>query len=332
MKKDRIITWSLLAIATLFVILYIVNKNKELSYIYLIIGCVFCFAYAFFYDHMNRKSKKERREESTKEDKVFKNKIAENRDLSIVTKVIYDIYNSNIAELNDIIKKTSCDISYDYDNEENTFYLQIDSILGAKRKEAFFLDLMGNGKEGILISNGQEEDISKLTYDELVSKIISLVKANVKTSDKIDFVIKGSKFELYAYIFFAVAIIAGIVAIIVTKVINGFETGAFIGMLCSLSAFLLLVFFGIYVYFKEELRLENGIYIYKGIFKTRSCNAKDVKEVMVDTSGRAIKVIFIGKNNQILLQYRDLGTTFKSGELKRSLNYYKVPLRIDYSL
>jgi hypothetical protein len=53
---------------------------------------------------------------------------------------------------------------------------------------------------------------------------------------------------------------------------------------------------------------------------------------MVDTSTNSLKVIFVGKNNQTLIKYRDLGTTFKSGELKRSLNYYKIPLRIDYVL
>ena len=332
MKKDRIITWSLLGLATLFVILYIVNKSRELSYIYLIIGCGFSLAYAIFYDHMNRKSKKERAEESKKEDKLFKNKIAEKKSLNPALQVIYDIYNGNVAELNDIIKKTACDISYDYEDEDKTFYLQIDAILGAKRKDAFFLALMANNEEQYLVSQGQEEDVSKLTYDEIVSKIINSVKANVKTSDKIDFVIKSPKWELYACIFFAVASIAGIVAMIVVKVVNGFETGSFIGILCALGAFLALVIFGIYAYFKEELKLENGVYTYRGIFKTRSCIAKEVKSVMVDTSTSSLKVIFIGKNNQTLLQYRDFGTTFKSGELRRSLNYYKIPLRIDYAL
>ena len=332
MKKEKIISWSLLGLATLFVILYIVNKQQQLSYIYLIIGCVFCLAYAFFYDHMNRKSKKERTEESKKEDKLFKAKIAEQKSLNPVMEVIYDIYNGNIAELNDIIKKSACDITYDYEEEDKTFYLQIDSILGAKRKDVFFLALMANKEEQYLASQGQEEDVSKLTYDEIVSKIISLVKSNVKTSDKIDFVIKSPKWELYLYIVVTIALIGGIVAAIVGKVVNGLNTGSFIGILCGLIAFLALVIFGIYVYFKEELRLENGVYTYRGIFKTRSCNAKDVKAVMVDTSSNAIKVMFVGKNNQTLLQYRDLGTTFKSGELKRSLNYYKIPLRIDYAL
>lgn len=329
MKKDKIINWSVLGLATLFVILYIVNKEHKLSYIYLIIGAVLSLVYAFLADRSLRNSKKEQAQESTKADKLFKNKIYENKDLNNVTKVIYEIYNGNVDELNEIIKKTSCDISYDFDPEENVYYLQIDSILGTKKKEAFFMALMGNGKEACLVYKDHEEDVSNLGYDEIISKIITIVKSNVKMSNKTDFVIRAPKWELVLYIVFGIGMLGGIIGVIIAKVVSGFETSAMVTLICVFSAFLLLCLFGVYGYFKEELKLENGIYTYRGFFKTQSCNAKDVKAVMVDTSSNAIKVVFVGKNNQMLLKYRDLGTTFKSGELKRSLNYYKIPLRID---
>ncbi len=331
MKKDKIINWSVLGLATLFVILYIVNKEQKLSYIYLIIGAVLCLVYAFLADHSLRKSKKENTEESQKADKLFKNKIYENKDLNPLTQVIYDIYNDNVEEFNEIIKKTACDLTYDYDEQDKTFYLQIDCVLGNK-KDVFVVDLMGNSKEQALVSKEGEEDVSKLTYDELLAKLIGLVKSNVKTSDKVDFVIKSPKWELVLYIVFAVGMIGGIIGVVIAKLTNGFETSAMIALICVFSAFLLLCGAGIYEYVKVELRLENGVFTYRGFFKTQSCNAKDVKAVMVDTSTNSLKVIFVGKNNQTLIKYRDLGTTFKSGELKRSLNYYKIPLRIDYVL
>ena len=332
MKKDKIINWSLLGLATLFVILYIVNKEQKLSYIYLIVGCVFCIAYAIFADLSIRNSKKERAKTEEKENKLFRTKINENKDLNPLTQVIYDIYNDNVVELNEIIKKTSCDIAYDYDAQDKTFYLQIDSILGTKKNEEYTLDLIANSEEHFFVTKDGEEDVSKLTYDELLAKVISLVKANVKISDKVDFVIKGPKWELILYISFAAVMLGGIVVAVIAKITSGFQTSAMLTIIFFCSVFILICGAGIYGYFKQELKLQNTVYTYRGFFKTQSCNAKDVKAVMVDTSTNSIKVIFMGKNNQVLIKYRDLGTTFKSGELKRSLNYYKIPLRVDYML
>lgn len=329
MKKERLIPIILLALSTIFVILFILNRKNNIQYIYLGLAVAFSLGYAIYQSIQVKTERRKNQENNKANDSLFKNKINLNKDLNNSTKLIYDIYKNNCEEFENVLKKTSCDVNYSYDEEDKTYYLEIENILGIKAKDSFIMVLYTNDLEQSLIINKEEINVADKSYNEILELIINGIKNNVKINNNVDFIIKGAKWEFYTLIALAIIFSGGMIALIVYKIVKGMDFNAFIALLLGLLCLLSLPTIGIINYLKEYLKLDNGIYTYQGFFRHQSAKAKDIKEVRI-TSGMVINVLFIDKNNNVVLKYRDNGSSFKDGKLKKSLNYYKIPIRTDF--
>lgn len=327
-KRNRIITIILLAIATIFAALFILNRNNNATkYIYLSISIIFCFAYGIFQALSNKKKNAEDSQKAKEYDSNVKKKIYEFKDLNNTASFIYESFINNNTELSEIIKNTPCDITYDYDDEEKEIYMMIDNVVGMKQKDAFVLVISSSKNKQMIEINDQEKDVTNLEYNEIKNIIFKAIKDNVKIDNNVDFEIRNSKFELYFCGFFGIAGLIAVIVFIILKVLNKVNNDTFIGILCFGLFFGILGTVGVLWWFREKFSLKDGIYTYRGL-KTRSCNAKDVKEVIILTS-TSIKILFVDKNNQKLIKFRDIGRAFSGGSFKKSLNYYKIPMKID---
>ncbi len=301
------------------------TKNTILGWILIVIGFAFCILACLGLGYSETQKKVLQQKQTDEEKVTIKNHYQD----SVINEIIYELENQKLDKLNEVIKKTTYETLTGYDKEDNLYYLLISNLIfGNKNIDPFVIELYKNDTEEILLINDQKIDVSIYSKEEIIDLMIDMIEDSIKDvvndNENIDFEITNPKSRLLVYL------IIGIVSLLLSVVVVIICLLEIVSMEVLLSLFITGIFIilsiiGIIAYFREKFSLQNGVYTYRGIFKSVSCKAEDVKKVVFKSNNEYIFfVTFMDKNDQKLMKFSDDGTAFRLGQAKKSFNYYGI--------
>ncbi len=144
---------------------------------------------------------------------------------------------------------------------------------------------------------------------------------------KYEFTIKNAKWQRNTFfILIAIGLAASAVTFILWLAL-GFDWGILVGVLFIAAIEVLVGGLGLFVWYREEFRLEQGVFTYVFAFRKRQSAAlSDVARVEFSVAYAFPRVTFVGKNGERLLWFSDDGTSLKGNRLIGVLMHYNIPI------
>ncbi len=281
-----------------------------------------------------KRKKKEEKEGAAKALKISKEMVEAHYRDSIVNEIIYEYENGADGPLKEVIRNSAYEVDAGYNEKEDAFYMFImkGDVGFFKVKNFFLLRLIKKNEEEIFSVNEEDIDISNLSKEELVAKIIEALTAHspVQEKETLEFTITAPKFSFYIFLGLLVVSVVASIVLLGLYVAQILKVEALFGLLGASGFFLLISALGLWAYAREKFTLKDGVYTNRGLLKTQSCNARDVSKIVIQSAnGLLFYVIFIGKNGESLMKCMDDGTMFRAGKFKRSLNYYGIEVKYE---
>ncbi len=261
-----------------------------------------------------------------------KEKIINCRNDSSINEILYEFIANEQTELNDLIKKSACYTGYYYDEKHNdfNFSLSCKKVVRGNGKRNFIASLDKNDDEQVLFINGDVIDVTSYSKEQIVKLLVDeLTPFVLKESKSNEFNIKAPKGHLWFSVILSAVSLGGALALLLIQ-FNDEQVWRYI-LAGILLLFVLIGLLGVYGWFREEFILIDGVYTYRSLFKTKSCEAREIGKVILKRgNGVVFTVIFMDRNDEVLIKFLDEGTAFRSGEFNASLGYYGIELKVQY--
>lgn len=316
----------ILCFALLFLGAYFIKSNFEaLGYVSFVLAILVLIAYAVLESKYKKNMQILKLQEKKQDDSKLNKILEENQSLSSVVKIMYDLKCKNNYELLEVLRKTPCNIDYDYD-EENDYYLTISHV--ESKKNTFVIVLGYEDKKEQLYINNDCIDVSEMSYDDIVSKIIESLSSSFNLEEPLEFEIKNRK-AIFVVVSILIALSIGAIVTFIICLITKVMKEDMAPIILAPGIFLLLGIFLLYGTIREKLTFKDKELSYRGIFTYQSVNITRVKKVVIEFGSGTLPVIkYLDSNGNILMKYRDDGTSFKRGYLQRVINYYGIELEM----
>ncbi len=259
---------------------------------------------------------------------TVQNTIEQHAHDSAINEIIAAYQRRELPELQAALSKTLYHVDAGYDEEEDSFYLLFTwfDAQGIRAKLLDSIQLAKTPTEQVLLRNNVSTDLTGLTREEILARLIDALLAEVpaEQGEAVDFQIKSPKGILWMCVG---GCVLSLLAILVMSVLLALSVMPIetVALLVIPGIILVLCGFGIWVFFREGFCLRDGIYSFRGIFRSGSCRAADVDKVYIDAQGHAtFHVLFVDRNGEVMMRFLDDGACFRSGELLRSLNHFGI--------
>lgn len=147
------------------------------------------------------------------------------------------------------------------------------------------------------------------------------------TDKKYEFCIKSPKWQRTTFFVFVGISLFGSLLMLILWLAIGFDWGIFVGALLIFAIELLIGGLGLFVWYREEFRFQDGVFTYVAAFnKKKSANIADVARVEFSTAYAFPRITFIDKNGKVLLRFSDDGTSLRKNRLVGLLMHYDIPI------
>ena len=147
------------------------------------------------------------------------------------------------------------------------------------------------------------------------------------TDKKYEFTIKSPKWQRNTFFVFVGMGVIGSIFMLVFWLIFRFDWGILVGTLMIFAIEMLIGGLGLYVWFREEFCLKDGVFTYvKAFGKTQSAKLTDVAKVEFCIAYAFPRLTFVDKSGKVLLRIFDDGTVLKKNYLIGVLMHYDIPI------
>ena len=141
-----------------------------------------------------------------------------------------------------------------------------------------------------------------------------------------DFFIQSPKWQRNFFIGALILGVAGPIILTILWLALSFDWGILVGGLLVFIIPLILGPLGLYVWHKETFSFQNGTFTYTKPFKkSQSATLAQIRRVELHTSG-FLRILFIGKNEEVLISFLDDGTALAKNRLCAALMHHNIPI------
>lgn len=330
MKNKKLMIGSFIAGFVFFILAIIFNKNTVLFITFLSLCFILLAISSKFEKKYSIMANKKSLDDIAKNEEETKELIFKHKDDNNVLGFIYDVYNKEYEELNDILDNCPWEISYDYDEENEFYILSINNIVGKKKKEKWYIDIYSNTDGDSLVINDDDTSISNLTKKEILALLLKELR-KYELPKTIDFTIRQSKVILYFSIIVFLIIGASMVVTSIFYAMDKIKLEDYIVIILALTLFAVLNVFSIIESYVLKIELNHDCLTYTNLFgKKKSCMALDIKYINIAHT-RNSSTIFIYDHNDELIMKINAGFLFNvdcTKELSKMANWYHFKISL----
>ena len=264
--------------------------------------------------------------------------IIDHKDDNIILNFIYNIYAGKYKVLNNLLDKTPCNISYDYDDDIGLYSFEIEyrkSFRRKDKKENWIISITAIENEAYFEYDGEQINIWDYSEEQLLNLLLKELNkhlnssSNLKKSFNPDFVAKVSNLDKIMIVSAWIISILGLVTISILLILKRIDKSFYKSLFIPLILFFIV--FGLFTLevLVSKLELKKERLTYTNAFgKKKYCYIDQISTIKHECFGRKAALLFLNKNNEIIMKI-NAGRFLSSdnnvlNKLKNISNYYHI--------
>ena len=264
--------------------------------------------------------------------------IIAHKDDNIILNFIYNIYAGKYKVLNNLLDKTPCNISYDYDDDIGLYSFEIEYRKSFRRKdnkENWIISITAIENEAYFEYDNELVNIWDYSEDQLLNLLLKELNkhlnssSNLKKSFNPDFVAKVSNLDKIMIVSAWIISILGLVTISILLILKRIDKSFYKSLFIPLILFFIV--FGLFTLevLVSKLELKKERLTYTNAFgKKKYCYIDQISTIKHEYFGRKAALLFLNKNNEIIMKI-NAGRFLSSDDnvlnkLKNISNYYHI--------
>lgn len=264
--------------------------------------------------------------------------IIAHKDDNIILNFIYNIYAGKYKVLNNLLDKTPCNISYDYDDDIGLYSFEIEyrkSFRRKDKKENWIISITAIENEAYFEYDNELVNIWDYSEDQLLNLLLKELNkhlnssSNLKKSFNPDFVAKVSNLDKIMIVSAWIISILGLVTISILLILKRIDKSFYKSLFIPLILFFIV--FGLFTLevLVSKLELKKERLTYTNAFgKKKYCYIDQISTIKHEYFGRKAALLFLNKNNEIIMKI-NAGRFLSSDDnvlnkLKNISNYYHI--------
>ncbi len=330
MNNKKLMIGAFIAGFVFFILAIIFKKNTALFITFLILCFILLAISSKFEKKCNVIADKKSLDDIAKNEEETKELILKHKDDNNVLGFIYDVYNKEYEELNDILDNCPWKISYDYDEENEFYILSINNIVGKKKKENWYIDIYSSSDGDSLVINDVDMSISNLPKKEILALLLKELRKH-ELPKAIDFTIRQSRGILYFSMIFFLIIGAGMVVTSIFYAMDKIKLEEYIVIILALTLFAVFTAVSIIESYVLKIELKHDCLTYTNLFgKKKSCMALDIKYINITHIKNSSTIFIYDYNDQLIMKIK-AGFLFNidcTKELSKMANWYHFKISL----
>lgn len=264
--------------------------------------------------------------------------IIDHKDDNIILNFIYNIYAGKYKVLNNLLDKTPCNISYDYDDDIGLYSFEIEyrkSFRRKDKKENWIISISAIENEAYFEYDNELVNIWDYSEDQLLNLLLKELNkhlnssSNLKKSFNPDFVAKVSNLDKIMIVSAWIISILGLVTISILLILKRIDKSFYKSLFIPLILFFIVFSLFTLEVLVSKLELKKERLTYTNAFgKKKYCYIDQISTIKHECFGRKAALLFLNKNNEIIMKI-NAGRFLSSdnnvlNKLKNISNYYHI--------